>query len=236
MVYELINSKIIISRLFDHRSLDYSGFISRVPNWIHEGMRLLNIHTSLINDNVDGQIVDYKCAIPSECKKLLGVSYLGYRLKRIDRINEGSTDEMGNLYHEQLKYQLDHNGYIILTIEDCDLGDLVFHIKKLPMELDSTTNLYFPMIPNVEKVLDALEHFILFRILSRGHKIPGLSLKEDNEFTNPGLAWKLSKKGARNAAEEFDYDDRNTVSEMIRTFLVDYEYYYEDQINNKRKE
>lgn len=236
MIYKLVNSKKIISKLFEDRNIDYSGFISRVPNWIFSAMSKLKIPMAYSNETVDGQIIDYKAVLPDECKILLGVSYMGYRLPRLNRINETVTDDMPNLVHTSLKYELNNNGYIIVNTEECDLGDLKFYIKKFPLTLDATTNLYFPLIPEDENLNEALSSYILMMLLQRGHRVNGLSLDGATPSRNPELRWLRDKKIAKNSINRLDIDEREKISKAMRTFLQDYNTYTQDSFNYKTTE
>ncbi len=238
MTYKQINSKILIGTMFDRFNVDYTGFISRVPNMIHAAMRELNIYSSLLNAISPDEtvVVDYKCAIPDDCKILVGVSYLGYRLPRTDKLNQFIAEEMPKLVHEEHSYQPDNNGYIITTFETSEEGELKFYYKTLPLELDTVTNLYFPLIPDNQDLITALEYYILKRLLERGHKIREFSLSTPNEYLNPAIAWERWSKIAKNSVLSLDADDRNEISNMIRTFLYDKNYYTSGSFNYKATE
>ena len=234
MIYKLVNSKIMIGKVFENRNIDYSGFISRVPNWIYSAMSKISIHMAYINETVDGTVVDYKCLIPDGTKILLGVSYKGFRLPRLGRINETVNDNMSSLVHDEYKYELDNNGYIITTFEECEAGELKFYIKKFPFELDTTTtNLYFPLIPDNEDLYTALEDYILMMLLQRGHKVHELSLEKTTIGSNPELAWNKHRRVAKNSVQRFDIDEREKVSKLMRSFLLDYNRYTKGAFNYK---
>ena len=233
MVYKKINSKLLIGTTFEAFNIDYSGFVSRVPNYIHNAMRELDIYVSHNSEIVDVAVADYKVAIPDECKILDGVSYFGKRLDRTDKMNQNVTDNMANLTHSKHSYQPDKNGYLIMTYEECDLGDTKLYIQTLPIELDTVTNLYFPLIPDNRDLIVALQWYILKSLLERGHKIRNYSLAVNNIYLNPGMAWDKYASIARNSVSALDADDRHTISNMINTFLVNQDYYYNEAINNK---
>jgi hypothetical protein len=221
MVYNNISSKVCIARGFDRFNIDYSGFVGRVPSWIFSAMYELDLYLALKNETVTGTVVDYKCAIPPQTKILEGVGYEGFRLYRLGGINEQNSTNMANLMSLNYKYEL-ADGYIITTFET---GTVTFYIKSLPVELDSNLKLYFPLVPNDENVLNALDWYILKRLLERNHSIVPYSLKENNEFTNPAIAWEKAKKIARNSIITIDNDERHHMSMMIRSFIQDYDYY-----------
>lgn len=231
MIYKQISSKVVIGRVFEEFNIDYSGFVPRVPNWIHSAMRKLNLFVSLLNVTAESAVADYKVAVPSDCKLLLGCSYLGKRLPRTDKINQYVTDDMDSLVHDEYSYQLDNNGYVITTFEECDADEFKFYYKKLPVELDTTTNLYFPLIPDDEELIEALSWYVVMRIMRRGHKVPGYSLKDNNVYTNPAMAWERHQKIAINSVTALDADERDEISNMMRTFLYDKNYYTSGSFN-----
>jgi hypothetical protein len=231
MVYKLINSKRLIGDIFENYNIDYSGFVSRVPNYIHSAMKELGIFTTLISETVDAAVVDYKCDIPNETHVLEGVSYLGFRLPRHDTMNVKDINNIPNRDVNTDSYELDNNGHIITTFEKCDLGDLKFYIKKLPVEFDTITDLYFPLIPDNEDLFIALKWYILRKLLERGHKVGQFSLSANNIYLNPGLAWDKYSKIAKNSVSKLDGDDRHNISIMLRTFLSNYNYKNNEQFN-----
>jgi len=228
MNYKKINSKIIIANLFDDYNIDYGGFIQLIPSWIYRALREIRVTSNLIPSIELGTVVGYKCAIPTTTQELIAVSYNGLRLPRIDVINESVPDDMANLTHPIEKYQLDDNGNIITTFET---GSIKFYIKSYPSELDTTTGLYFPLIADDEELINAISNYVLSKILGRGHTITGLSLRENNPFTNPRLAWEQSKPKARNSLMTIDDDDRHIMSILTRNFIADYNRYNVSNFN-----
>ena len=221
MVYTYISSKVCIARVFDKYNIDYSGFIPRVPNWIYSAIASLEIPLILHNKTLEVEVLDYKALIPAETKIINAVSYEGKRLYRIGGVNEKDSEQMGLLIHPYEKYELS-NGYIITTFEE---GTVKFYIQTLPVEFDTNLNIYFPIIPNNETLLEALDNFILMRVLQRGHVLNPYSLRDNNPFTNPALAWEQSKMAVKNSLTSLDNDARHEISMMLRTFIDNYSYY-----------
>lgn len=235
MIYKQISSKVIIGRVFEQYNVDYSGFVSRVPNYVHSAMRELKIYTSLISKTVDAIVADYKCTIPDDCTILEGVSYLGLRLKRTDTINQKDSTNMPNLISNEYSYEVSNNGYIITTFKESNESEFKFYIKTLPIEYDHKTKLYFPLIPDNEDLVEALSMYVIKRLLQRGHKVGEFSLKINNPYLNPGMAWDRLKKVAKNSILSLDGDDRQQISELIRTFLVNKNYYYNEEFNTNNR-
>ncbi len=221
MVYTYISSKVCIARVFDRFTIDYSGFINRVPGWIYNAMSKLDVPLALHNTAVVGNVEDYKCPLPPQTKNLLAVVYEGQRLYRMGIINQKDNTNMELFLHPYEKYELS-NGYIITTFET---GEVTFHIQSLPVEFDSHNRIYFPLIPNNEELLEALDNYILMRLLQRGHKVYEYSLKENNPYTNPAIAWNQAIPIVRNSIAKLDSDDRYSISMMLRSFIDNYANY-----------
>ena len=234
MIYKLVNSKRIIGKIYEEYNIDYSGFVSRAPNWIFSALAKMKIQMGFLSKTVEGQVTDYKALLPDECKILLGVSYKGFRIPRVDAINEKVSDDMPELVHSEFKYELDNNGYIITSFKECDLGDLKFYIKYFPLELDTTTNLYFPLIPENEDLFTALQSYVLMMLVQRGHKVGDLSLKVNNEYLNPAMMWERDKRKAKVSVNAYDIDEREKFSRMMRTFILDYNNYTQGSFNYKK--
>jgi hypothetical protein len=258
MIYNTISSKVCIARVFDRFNIDYSGFINRVPVWIHQALGELDVYLSLQSNRIEGTVVAYKCAIPTGTKLIEYIEYDGYRLRRLTSLNEAHAENMAaydtmtssieqypNESEEDYLYRLEHmtqvssrntfkegyeisNGFIVTTFEE---GTIWFYTKSIPVVYDSTNRVYFPSVPDNEAILEALDWYILKRLLERGHNIANYSLKDNNPYTNPAMAWDLKKKSARNSAITMDADERHEISKMIRSLITNNTYYYDEEVN-----
>jgi hypothetical protein len=218
MIYTYISSKICIARVFDKFNINYSGFINRVPNWIYEAMSKLDIPMSLHKTVITGSVVDFKCPIPPQTKNLKAVVYDNQILPVI---NDTSINNNIDLFtHSSEKYELS-NGYIVTTFET---GEVLFHIESLPVEFDTHNRIYFPLIPNNEELLEALDNYILLRLLQRGHKVYNYSLSDNNPFTNPGIAWIQAIPIVRNNIAKLNGDERYDISMLVRSFIDNYSF------------
>jgi len=68
-------------------------------------------------------------------------------------------------------------------------------------------------------------------MLERGHVIKGFSFEGNNQYTNPGIAFDLAKKKARNSANAFGLEEREIISRLNRSFILDYNNYTEGEYN-----
>lgn len=232
MTGNLISSKVCIARIYDEYNIDYSGFIPRVPNWIFACLNDLDAIQSLVDFKEAGEVVNYKCAVPNRMKELIAVEYEGFRLPNIEEINSKYEDNIGTLTHLKEKYERNGN-FIITTFEE---GDIVFYGKAYPLEFDEDLNIYFPLIENNEDLIKAINNYILKTILQRGHIIPTLSLKENNEFTNPALKFENLKRVVRNSLLHISSDLRFELHKEITTFLTRSNYHDSIEFNPYKNE
>lgn len=218
MIYNTISSKVCIARVFDRFNINYSGFIPRVASWIIQCMKELDIIQSLQNIRIDDTVVDYKCLLPLQTIELLAVEYEDLQLRDIGAYSP--VVSMFNRMHPTETYELT-SGYIITSFEE---GDISFYVKTLPIEFDNELKLYFPTIPDNEDVLIALDWYIIKRLIERGHVIKPFDLTVNNEFINPGLAYEKQKRIARNSMAHISHTDREEISVLLKTFILDYGY------------
>ena len=70
----------------------------------------------------------------------------------------------------------------------------------------------------------------------RGHKVGEFTLKSNSPVVNPNplIAWQQSKKGIRNSINKFDADELNKYSEIRRTFIMNYDYFFEEAFNQNQ--
>lgn len=229
MTYNWVNSNVLIARVLDTYNIDYTGFISRIPHWVNSAMKELGSYYANIDKELDIVITAYKGELPVQMASLKAVSYKGFRLKRLDILNYNDTVDMSLLYHPDFGYEVVNNNYIVTTFET---GTVTIYYKSLPVELDTNSNLYFPLIPNNEVLLLGLDAYILKQILLRGHKVREFSIASNNPYLNPALYWDSKKQAIRNSLAAFDIDDREAISKLIRTFLSDTNEYNLNSFNS----
>jgi hypothetical protein len=233
MAYNKVNGKVCVARLLNNYNVSQYGWIPRSPEWINEAIGLMRMVSPLITaEPKEIEIEEYKGKLPCNIRLLLAVEYNGQRLPCI-------SDSVNTLYKDDLElqtslvehYELDDNGNIITSFES---GTIRVHFKELPIEFDSELNIYFPLIPNNEKVIAAIIQYLLVRILTKGYKIPELSLKENNPYINPGLAWDDLRKKAENSQVIKDVNELEEISVITKTFLYDNNVYYNKHFNNSK--
>ncbi len=226
MQTKVISSKVCVARVFDRFNIDYTSFISRVPNWIFNCLGELDLIQALHDTRLEIEVDSYKCVIPPQLREIVAIEYEGLRLNNIEQVNV--TDETsGLLVHPIANYQY-QNGYIVTNFEE---GNIVIYGKILPVEWDNNLKLYFPLILENEDLLTAIDWYILKRLIERGHNVPNYSLRDNNEYTNPALAWDKYKRIVRNSVYHVGADERENISRTIRDFITNYNRWQSDKFN-----
>lgn len=231
MSYNRVSSKICIPRIYDKFSVSGAGWEGRCPEWISTAIQLIGMPLTLSDGREAMEVLDYKATLPCDIKLLRAIEYDGHRLPRIDTINTLFSDDIANQEHDVYSYQLDNNGYVIFPFET---GNIVVYYKKLPIEYDADSGLWFPLIINRVEVLEAIDWYIALRMLMRGYVLTGFSMDSKNPYTNPAIQWDVTKKAAANSLILDDVGEREDISRMIRTFISNYNAYDEQFFNNTK--
>lgn len=232
--YKKVNSKKVVARVLNNYQIDKSDWLGRAPEWINEAIGKLNMYMGLTDASpLDIEIEDYTGTLPCNLAKIEAVEYDGYRMPRRSVINTKTASKIENLSSvPQYYYDILDDGTIVTSLEE---GTITLYWKKLPIELDELSGLYYPLVIDNEFVLSAIENYLILSIVRRGYKVGDFSLSLNNEYLNPAMMWEKSIKAARNSVIIRDVDERQEISEMIRTFLVNSDAYYNEYFNNSNQ-
>ena len=229
MVTNYISGKTCIAGVYDRFPVNHGGWEVRAARWISQALRKMDSPVALEPKTIDATLAEFKTTIPTGTAHIRGISWNGYRIARLGvRINKDIEKDLPYLGDCLYWYDINVNGYITSNLEE---GDIKIFVYKYIDDFDPETNCYYPRVPDNEEVLEAIEWYILKRMLERGHDIKGFSLRDNNSFTNPALAWETALKKARNSMNALDAEDRDEVSRMIRSFILDYNQYTQVDFN-----
>jgi len=229
MVTTYLNGKTCIGRVYDRFPVNHHGWEVRAAYWISQGLKKMDIPLILEPVTVAATLVEFKTRIPDKTAYIRGVSWNSYRIPRLgSRINADPTLDLSNLGDSEYWYNIDTNGYIVSNLED---EDITLYIYKYIDDFDAETNAYYPRVPDNEEVLEALDWYILLRMIQRGHEVKGFSLTNNNEYTNPGIAFDQAMKRARNSVNAWDSENRELISRLNRSFVLDYNNYTQGSYN-----
>lgn len=238
MIYNNVSSNLVIARVENDFNPDYAGWVGRAPEWIANALDEMEIYVSLEPVQQCIQVSDYKFLLPCDIKLLIAIKYRGERLNRLDFINHQSecdlaeASELRGSVNVSEGYELSNNGWGTTTFES---GEITIYYRRIPVEFDNVTQCYFPLIPNKEKVIKALEWYIIKTMLQRGHTHKVYDLASNNPITNPAVQWETAKKAAVNSVGRMDADERNQVSKLMRTLLTNKHYHDNEAFDNIAK-
>lgn len=223
MIYKTIDSREIIARIENDFNVDYSGWIHRAPQWIADCLADIEIFAELEPIKRCYQVVDYKLRIPCNLDVLDAVKYKGERLDRLGVINHKNSCDLAETarYQDNVfikhSYSVDNNGWLIFDFEE---GEVTLYYRAYPFKYDQVTKIYFPLVPDNQKLKMAIELYVIKMILSRGHLHPVFDLYSKNEATNPYYLYKIARSEARNSMGAMDKDGRSSISKVMRDMLA----------------
>lgn len=232
MIYKYISSKAIISKVKRDFNIDYTDWIYLTPEWIGECISQLEIKTVLTMAKSETTVSNYRCNIPCDLEVLLGIEYNGYRLNRnnnIARLNKNYTIDSDIIYDDIYEdneliskrfrgtsisnvesYSIVGNNVLDFTFES---GDIIIYYKTLPLELDTTFNIYLPMIPDNANLIECISWFIITKMLSRGYVHPVFVYKDALQMFNT-----YSSK-AKSSLTRLDPDEKERHSKIWQSLI-----------------
>jgi len=218
MVYNYINGKIIIAKMYDEFNIKSRDWENRAPTWIANAMKHLHIHTGYEEVAEAIPFDNYKLKLPCNVRMLRGIV--------IDNIKQSRTTSVGFkltntnardfINERNLNQYSISNGYIYLEKES-GIARIVY--RKLPVEWDDVLGVWIPMIPDIPEVIDNIGWYVLRIILARGYNHPVYKLTTNTRHANPDLMWKHTQKGARIRAQSLDNEGRRIMAETMSTFI-----------------
>jgi len=221
MIYQLVSCKEIIARVENNFDVDYADWLSRAPLWVADALDQMQLISSYEDKKVTLTIEDHIVYLPDDApqdiRRILGVAYEDNLIRRLNVINPIKQPQEVSSYNSTETYSI-KNGYIITSIED---GDIDLYYQTPAVEYDSELMMYLPKVPINSIIQGAIEWYIIYCILRRGHKHSIFSLDSKNPLTNPFSMWIQESKKAKNQASANDSEDRSEMSRLLRAFAVD---------------
>ena len=104
------------------------------------------------------------------------------------------------------------NNYIHLIGKDN--ATIILHYNTIPKEFDEELNVYFPCIPDVEQLKEALSWYILKELML------------SQEFKHSEISWQLSEQKweqlyprAKNACKNMTFDERMNITRVLNDIV-----------------
>ena len=218
MVYNYVNGKLIMAKMYDEFNIKSRDWENRAPKWIADAMAQL--HISVYYEEVAEAIPfnDYKFKLPCDIKLLRGIVVDGKKLSRTNEVAFRVTNtDINNYVNEAYlnKYSISA-GYIHLEKES-GVAKIIY--RRMPIEWDDILGMWIPMIPDIPEVIDNIAWYVLRIILARGYNHPVYKLTTNTRHANPDLMWRHTKKAARIRAQSLDNEGRRLMAETLSTFI-----------------
>lgn len=249
MIYNKISGEVCVARVIDRYNIKTNDWITRSNEWIASCINKLRIITSFQSDFCDITVTNYRFKLPCDLTVLDAITYNGYRItlsNNVDNINHDVVSNPSGSYisrplnntipvddgiqftetienytvlpiHSIIKYTPNNNGWV--DISNLETGDIVLYYKHLPIEYSKEYKVYFPLVPDVEDVLELIDLYILIRILARGYKHEVYALQSGQHYLNPKLLFDKQMPIAKSAAKSFSGDQRRNITTLLTTFL-----------------
>lgn len=232
MIYTLTSAKDVIARVDNNFDIDYADWITRAPLWIADALNKMELVNGYEEVALPLTIEDYHVQIPKtvvpDIKRILGVSYSDNLLIRLNVLQPVRLPNVSISSYSTETYNI-KNGHITTSFEE---GDIILYCDQIPVEYDEERMVYFPRIPDDSVIMEALEWYIMYSILKKGHKHPLFSLDSNNPITNPFLMWQQTKKAAMNRGSKLDPDERYNIMKLMTTFIPDLNNRYLQETND----
>ena len=206
MVYKQTSLGRLIAKIYADFAVDYSDWEANLPEWVGDALGLMNIYSGYVPLQMTKTVSQYRCTLPCHLRVLRGIEYDGMRLNKTLAMNKTNPDTIDQRYHPTESYDITKNGSITTTFES---GEITFYYLGIPTDCHG-----YPMIPDTEKVLEALAWRVMRMITLRGHKHPVVT------FEMADKAWETYYPRAKNSASSLDADTRELHKELWTSMLV----------------
>lgn len=220
MIAPLVSGNQVIARIENDLSIDNSNWLTKAPLWIADALAEMNLVQAFELNRIELDIIDYQVLLPLNIKLLDRITINGVVLTEHVALNPKQKPDISNI-HNHLKYAI-NNAYAVFGIET---GKAVFYYRVPSVAVANDYGIVVPNVPDNIFVFQAIKWYILVKLLQDGYVHPIFNLRENNIYTNPGLAWDVTMKKAKNSVGTLSYAERENVSKLLREFIVNYSYY-----------
>lgn len=198
MVYKTCSSEKLIAQFYRDYKPSNSGWLLDAIEWIADAIEIIGSQ-GLTEQFKDLEIIDYRVKLPCEADVLLGISYKGFRLPRnggIRHKDPSPTCCLNNLPRcIKNSYSLNPN-YIQTSFQTGCI-----RVYYMGLELDCNG---FPHLPDSAIYREAINWYILMKMIGRGFKHQTFSYKDAD------LKWTQTYPKAQNKCKQLDPDGMET--------------------------
>ena len=232
MIYNYINGKIIIAKMYDEFNIKSRDWENRTPKWIADAMKHLNINVSWEEVGERIEFDNYHFELPVNVRLIRGIIINGIKCNRVTTVSHIiNNTELDKYSNDNYNYSLSNNAVNV----EIKSGTAVIVYKRLPLDWDDILGMWIPKLPDVPQVIDNIGWYVLKIILARGYQHPIYSLTSNRAELNPDYLWKSGLKAARMSAKRMDNEDRRILAETLSNFLVNPHSHIDDLFSKSAK-
>ena len=217
MIYNYINGKIIIAKMYDEFNIKSRDWENRTPKWIADALKHLNIFASWREVNPSINFSNHSFELPKDVIVLRGIKINGIKGTKTTTISHLSDSSKFKEYTNNL-YNYSINGNTVHTEMESGTAEIIY--KCMPLEWDDILGMWIPKVPDLPLILDNIGWYVLRLILSRGYSHPIYSLTTNNPELNPYRLWKTGIQAAKLSAKRMTNEDRANVANIMSSMLV----------------
>jgi len=200
-VYKFVSSKEVIAATIRRFGLKSSESVVKAIESIGEGLLLMGSPNSYVTTSSMVTVSEYKGKLPCNLKLVMAMQHNNFRLPR----NNG--DDMGINYSEINELDIEKGEWYYLNGNyfqtSFESGEVRVYYKAIAVDCDG-----FPLVPDNQKVKEALTWRINMDILSTGEKHPVFTFKDAES------RWEIHMQRGRNSMNIMDVDDMERFKEM----------------------
>lgn len=217
MIYHRISSEVLVAKIDNSYTITGStDWITRLPEWIADAMAQIDMPLSYARmEPYEMKIIGRRGKLPCNVERVLFITKDGKAMSYIqDGVMRQPNEkiEISNIYF----YEYTKSGHIICNFES---GTTYVYYKGIEGAYNKILGITFPYVPYNRVLLNALESYVLYRVLAKGGMVLGQSLSNNNPYTNPALQWDMSLKKVRIALLD-DYDESmENIDATMRGFI-----------------
>lgn len=236
-----INSKDLIAEIYSDYHIESDDFITRFATWCLQCLEDLNIVQAYVNITKEFEFDNHKLMLPYGLKGINSVIINNEKASLFpsnkfnkDAFKKGIGIEArtpyickspSNIRSITSRIEQNNDNAVYYYIENNWLhtnkahGKLILDYQSLPVVYDSDTNMYFPLIYDNELLREAIKLYVMRHILMRGYIHPVLNLRDNNPYTNPGLAYDRMRFRVRTSCNKFNIDRRENIASILSSMF-----------------
>lgn len=220
-VRKIISSKEVIAKTIKRFNLIKSDWIPYAGEMINTAMRLMQIRLQLEYNAIQLEVANYRVELPCDFYTLIAVEYNGYKINETTKINykrsfydDANIDVTTaniNIDNDGVQYKIANNYLHLIGKKE---ATIILHYNIIPKEFDEELNVYFPCIPDVEQLKEALSWYIFKELLLSG------------EFKHTEINWQIAEQKwnilypqAQNACKNMTFDERMNTAKLLNDII-----------------